>query len=189
LNTNSAIIDIKKTRAFTQLLWIGIGAIGMFFAGLTSAYIVRKAEGNWLEFNTPDSFIFSTAIIIISSMLLIYIKRKIKNNDTPFIFMLSVIILGIFFALFQINGWRELTNQGVFLTGEGSNVSGSFLYVITLAHLVHLFGGLIALIIVSVNIFRKKYNANNYLGFNLAANYWHFLGILWLYLFLFFNYI
>ena len=77
----------------------------------------------------------------------------------------------------------------MFLTGEGSNVSGSFLYVITLAHLAHLFGGLIALIIVSVNIFRKKYNANNYLGFNLAANYWHFLGVLWLYLFLFFNYI
>ena len=103
--------------------------------------------------------------------------------------MLSVIILGIFFALFQINGWRELTNQGVFLTGEGSNVSGSFLYVITLSHLLHLFGGLVALIFVLVNVLNKKYNSSNYLGFNLAITYWHFLGVLWLYLFLFLNYI
>ena len=139
MNTSVLKIDARAIKAKTQLLWIGMGAIGMFFAGLTSAYIVRKAEGNWLDFNIPESFVFSTITIILSSMLLILAKKKIKKNDIPFSFLIGGLVLGLTFAFFQINGWKELIQEGVFLTGEGSNVSGSFLYVITLSHLVHLF--------------------------------------------------
>lgn len=216
MNTNFVKINNQEIKAKTQLLWIGIGAIGMFFAGLTSAYIVRKAEGNWLEFNIPESFVFSTVTIILSSILLILAKKQIKKNNIPYfvtvidgngceredsayvpngvnrilvVFITGVLVLGVTFAIFQINGWRDLIQQGVFLTGAGSNASGSFLYVITLSHLLHLFGGLISLIFVLVNVLNRKYSSTNYLGFDLATTYWHFLGILWIYLFIFLNYI
>jgi cytochrome c oxidase subunit 3 len=98
-------------------------------------------------------------------------------------------MLGLLFSFFQLNGWEELTNQGVYLTGEGSNVAGSFLYVLTLSHLVHLIGGLIALLVTAINAKRNKYSAENYLGLEITSIYWHFLSILWIYLFCFLEYL
>ena len=160
----------------------------MFFAGLTSAYIVRRAEGNWVEFILPDWFLFSTITIIISSILLVFSSKKIKRDESVFQLMLIVFMLGLLFAFFQINGWKALTNQGVFLTGEGSNVAGSFLYVITLSHLVHLVGGLVALFITAINAKRNRYNKDDYLGLELTSTYWHFLGLLWIYIYVFLKY-
>tara|TARA_B100001287_G_scaffold223645_1_gene192934 strand:+ start:424 stop:969 length:546 start_codon:yes stop_codon:yes gene_type:complete len=176
-------------KALKQLLWIGIGSICMFFGGLTSAYIVRKAEGNWTLFEIPDPFLYSTFVIITSSIVLILSKKRLKQEASPFKIILTVFILGIIFTLLQIKGWKELTDQGVFLTGEGSNASGSFLYILTLAHLVHLVGGLIALLFTSINAAKGKYSIENSLGLDLTSIYWHFLGILWLYLFFFLKYI
>ena len=152
------MLKIKENRAKTQLLWIGIGSICMFFAGLTSAVIVRRAEGNWLEFSLPNWFLFSTITIIISSIFLIIASNLIKNNKQPTAYIISTFLLSIFFVYFQFKGWQELTLQGVYLTGEGSNVAGSFLYVLTLAHLIHLIGGIIALIF-AIYFSLKKYIA------------------------------
>ena len=182
-------MSVAKNRAFKQLLWVGIGAIAMFFAGLTSAYIVRKAEGNWVEFILPEWFWYSTITIVLSSVVLILAKQKIKKDKSGFSLVLSVFMLGLLFSFFQLNGWEELTNQGVYLTGEGSNVSGSFLYVLTLSHLVHLIGGLIALLVTAINVKRKKYSAEDYLGLEITSIYWHFLSILWIYLFCFLKYL
>ena len=176
-------------KAIKQLLWIGIGSICMFFAGLTSAYIVRKAEGNWMSFEIPDPFVYSTVVIIISSIVLTFAKSKLKQEASPFKIILTVFILGIIFTALQVNGWKELTNQGVFLTGEGSNAAGSFLYILTLAHLVHLVGGLVALLFSSVSAVKGKYSLENSIGLDLTSTYWHFLGILWLYLFFFLKYV
>ena len=178
-----------KNRALKQLLWVGMGSIAMFFAGLTSAYIVRKAEGNWTEFILPEWFWYSTITIILSSMVLILAKQKIKQDKSVFSLVLSVFALGLVFTFFQLNGWEQLTNQGVYLTGEGSNVAGSFLYVLTLSHLVHLIGGLIALLVTAINAKRQKYSAENYLGLEITSIYWHFLSILWIYLFCFLKYL
>ena len=115
--------------------------------------------------------------------------KNLKRDVSPFKMILSVFVLGIIFTYFQINGWKELTNQGVFLTGEGSNVAGSFLYVLTLSHLVHLIGGLVALFFASINAIRGRYTIDNCLGLDLTSTYWHFLGILWLYLFFFLKYL
>ena len=178
-------MSLIKNRSLKQLLWIGIGSIVMFFAGLTSAYVVRKAEGNWVEFLFPDWFLFSTITIVISSIILIFAKRNIKREKRVFNFLIVVFLLGICFSFFQFKGWQDLTNQEVFLTGKGSNVSGSFLYVITLAHLVHLIGGLIAIFITAINSKMGKYTSKDCLGFELTSIYWHFLGLLWIYLFFF----
>lgn len=178
-------MNLIQKKSLKQLLWIGIGAIVMFFAGLTSAYIVRKAEGNWLEFILPEWFLYSTIIIVLSSVLLIVAKSHLKKDKPVTLLILATLLLGVLFSYFQFRGWQNLTTQGIFLTGEGSNVAGSFLYVITLAHLVHLLGGLIALVVTLINAREGKYTSNNYLGFELTSNYWHFLGLLWVYLFFF----
>jgi len=179
----------NQKNSSKQMLWIGMAGITMFFAGLTSAYIVRKAEGNWTEFILPDWFWYSTITIVISSIVLIIAKQKIKKDESVLSLVLSVFLLGLLFTFFQLNGWQELTNKDVHLTGEGSNVAGSFLYVLTFSHLAHLIGGLIALLVTAINAKRKKYSAENYLGLEITSIYWHFLSILWIYLFCFLKYL
>ncbi len=181
-------MNLIKNRSLKQLLWIGIGSIVMFFAGLTSAYVVRKPEGNWVEFLLPEWFLYSTIIIVLSSMTLILAKRRINVHKVSSNLILGTFFLGIIFSYFQFRGWQELTNQGVFLTGEGSNVSGSFLYVITLSHLIHLIGGLIAILITAIKTRAGKYSSQDCLGLDLTSIYWHFVGLLWIYLFVFLKY-
>ena len=121
-------------------------------------------------------------------MLLIYARRNIKKNILPTNIIFSVFILGLLFTFFQFNGWQTLINKGIYLTGEGSNVAGSFLYVITLSHLVHLLGGLVALFITAIKAKRNRYNKDDYLGLELTITYWHFLGLLWIYIYVFLKY-
>ena len=177
-----------ENNAKKQLLWIGMGSILMFFGGLTSAYIVRKPEGNWMEFILPEYFTFSTVIIVLSSILLFFVKGQLRKNNSAFQLVLSVLLLGLLFTFFQFKGWQQLIAQGVYLTGEGSNASGSFLYVLTLAHLVHLFGGLIALLYVTIQSKEKVFTIENSLAIDLTSLYWHFLALLWLFVFALLNF-
>ena len=178
-----------KNKSAKLLLWVAIAGISMFFAGLTSAYIVRKAEGNWLEFQLPDWFLISTIVIVISSLFLIITTIRIKKNKDATIWLFVALLLGCFFAFSQVKGWQALVLQGVYLTGEGSNVSSSFLYVITLSHLAHLVGGLIALFVTTLNARKGKYTSENYLGIELTSIFWHYLAGLWLYLYFFIMYL
>jgi cytochrome c oxidase subunit 3 len=182
-----------------QLLWISLAAISMFFASMLSAFIVEKADvGNWQEISLPvftldwyyvsfdvGYFVISTAIIILSSLLLLLIKPQLKKGNSIFSLVFIVFILGILFSYFQIKGWEELTNQGVYLTGAGSNVAGSFLYILTLTHLLHLVGGLVGLCISTIKSKQNLYSIDNYLGLELTSIYWHFLTVLWIILFCF----
>ena len=169
-----------------QLLWVAMAAISMFFASLLSAFIVEKADVlNWNEFILPNYFVLSTGVIILSSTLLLFIKQQLRKEGSVFILVCAVLILGLIFSYFQIKGWQQLTNQGIYLTGAGSNISGSFLYVVTLTHLLHLLGGLIALFISTIKSKRNLYSIDNYLGLELTSIYWHFLTVLWILLFSF----
>jgi cytochrome c oxidase subunit III len=185
--------DLEDARQKTAkpLLWIGIVSIVMLFAGLTSAYIVRADNGNWLLFNLPDMFYISTALILTSSITLFAALQAAKKNNYGMTTagVLATFILGIAFCFTQFAGWSELYAKGVVFAGKYSNASGSFLYVLTGLHMAHLAGGLIALLVTLVNALRKKYNAENLLGLELCSIYWHFLDILWVYLFLFLYYI
>ncbi len=169
-----------------QLLWVALVSISMFFASMLSAFIVEKADvGNWKVFILPDQFEISTAIILVSSFLLFFIKPLLKREKSIFGLVFIVLILGVLFSYFQIKGWQQLTNQGIYLTGVGSNISGSFLYVVTLTHLLHLLGGLIALFISTIKSKQNLYSIDNYLGLELTSIYWHFLTVLWIILFCF----
>jgi cytochrome c oxidase subunit 3 len=161
------------------------------FAGLTSAYVVRADNGNWLLFELPSAFYLSTAVIITSSLTMFYAFRMAKSSNKKGIIigLLATFILGLLFSYFQYVGWGELYSKQIVFGGKSSNASGSFLYLITFLHLLHLFAGLISLLVTLKNAIRGQYNAQNTLGLELCSIYWHFLDILWVYLFLFLYYI
>jgi cytochrome c oxidase subunit 3 len=190
-NPHKAELKAAQRKAAKPLLYIGIVSMVMLFAGLTSAYVVRADNGNWLVFSLPSISIVGTAIIVMSSLTLLMAQRAIKKDDfrTTQIGLFLTLILGIAFFFTQIAGWRELTEQGIYFIGKYANASGSFLYLIALVHLAHMIGGLIALSVSLTKSLLKKYSSEDYLGIELTAIYWHFLDLLWVYLFLFlYNY-
>ncbi len=176
-----------KAKTAKPMLWVGIVGIVMLFAGMTSAYIVRQAEGNWLYFDLPDTFYSSTAVIIASSLTMAAAQFAIKRNQLNLstIMLLTTLVLGLVFAWLQFKAWGELVDAGVYFAGRESNASGSFLYALSGLHLAHLAGGLIALVFTSVKSILKKYSADDHTGIGVAGTYWHFLDILWIYLLLF----
>jgi cytochrome c oxidase subunit III len=177
----------KNSRTKKMLLWFAIISMIMVFAGLTSAYIVSKSRPDWKSLEMPSSFFVSTAIILLSSVTYHFAKITIKkdNRTATSGLLLITFILGILFVYLQINGFKQLTAQGLYPTGPTSSVTTSFLWLFVVVHFLHLAGGLISLLVVIYNHFKQKYNASQTLGLELGAIFWHFLDFLWLYLFLF----
>ena len=186
---------IRKDRAFKSMLIFGIFSIVMLFAGLTSAYIVSKgalsSEGKWDFIILPEEFQYSTIVIVLSSLFAIMAFKKLKKNDLVITNRLLIIalILGVIFSYFQFKGWSNLISEGHFFAGKDSNVAASFIYVLTGVHLAHLIAGLIIFLVLFYKVRLKKYTQKNYLGFQLGIWFWHFLGILWIYLYGFLLYV
>ena len=165
-------------------LWLFLVTVVMIFAALTSAYIVRQAEGNWLEYELPEIFWVTSGIVILSSIALqvAYYAAKKDNFLGVRIGMVLTVVLGIAFLIGQWYSWIALVDREVFFVG---NPAGSFLYVFTGLHALHLISGVIFLIIVLISTFRYKVHSQALNTLEMATTYWHFLGGLWLYLFLF----
>ncbi|MBN8565400.1 MAG: cytochrome c oxidase subunit 3 [Flavobacteriales bacterium] len=179
----------RKAQSYKLLLWFAMISMVMMFAGLTSAYVVSTSRKDWLkEFDMPIAFVWSTILIIISSVTIHLALSFIKKNDKAKTSLLLwvTLLLGIGFVFTQFLGFGQIIENGYFFTGSESNVTTSFLYIIVIMHLAHLFGGLIALLIVIYNHYKQKYNSTQTLGIELAAMFWHFLDFLWILLFLFF---
>ncbi len=178
----------KNARAKKMMLWFGIISLIMSFMGWTSAFIVSSSRPDWLkDFQIPNAFIISTVIIVLSSITFILAKKALKqgNKQGTTIMLLATLVLGITFIAFQIRGFQEIINLGYHFTGPSSNVTMSYIYLIAVVHILHVVAGLISLLVVIYNHFKQKYNAENMLGFELAATFWHFIDILWVYLLLF----
>ena len=168
-------------------LFLACASIMMMFAGLTSAYLVRQAAGNWLEFQLPFLFSINTAVILLSSVLLhlSYVNFR-KGNVAGYKWMLlGALALGVAFLVLQFIGWQALQSIGVELD---TNPSSSFIYVISGLHATHVLGGVAALIMAVLHAFTLPYKvtAPRKLRFELTLIYWHFVDLLWVYLFVFF---
>ena len=187
---NEPLKENKQTAGVHPLkfsLWLIIISIIMMFAAFTSAYIVRREEGNWLEFDLPDILLINTAIIILSSVTMQLAYNAAKNNNLKFLkaMLLTTLGLGLAFLIGQWNGWADLVQRNVYFGGSGSNPAGSFLYVLTGVHGFHLITGLIYVTIVFFSSLKYKVHSKNMLRIQLCTTYWHFLGGLWLYLYIF----
>ncbi|MDG1284573.1 MAG: cytochrome c oxidase subunit 3 [Flavobacteriaceae bacterium] len=178
----------KQSRAKKMMLWFGIISLIMSFAGLTSAFIVSSSREDWLsDFVLPSSFTYSTLIIFLSSIFLYAAKQTLKKNQavTTTSLLIGVLVLGIAFIYSQILGFNQIISSGYNFTGPTSNITMSYVYIIAVVHIVHVLAGIICLIVVIINQLNKKYSSENTLGFDLASTFWHFVDILWLYLFFF----
>ncbi len=176
----------NKIHPLKFALWAACASIVMLFGAFTSAYVVRQGAGNWLEFRLPDVFFYSTIVILLSSLTLHSSYRSfLKGKKGMYKSLLAVsFILGLAFIVMQYMGWIALKDIGVELVG---NPSGSFVYVISGVHAAHVLGGIAAILIALIQAFSLKFRVSEArkLRFDLTLTYWHFVDLLWVYLFLF----
>ncbi len=190
-------VSTQKVHPQRFALWIGIASMIMSFAGLTSAYLVRRSAGNWTEFTLPDTFWYSAIFMVASSFTIWFAARAFKK-ESSLQYQLGLtltVTLGIAFMACQYLGWQQMQEIGIYLDG---NPSGSFVYVLSGMHIVHFAVGYIILFITwlkSFFVFSNKENFSRYksdpnkrIRVQLLATYWHFVDLLWLYLLIFFMY-
>lgn len=172
-------------------LYLGMGSMVMFFAALSSALLVKRGDfKNWVHVDIPQSFIFSTIVILFSSLTMHFMLLSLKNKHSKnyYIFGFLTFILSVLFCYFQFNGWNQLNEQNILLSG---NPSGSYIYVISGFHALHYIFGILFLLLFLFLFYRNQKNKKDIstIGLNMLANYWHFIGIVWVYIFLFFKFI
>ena len=174
----------KKIHPHKFTLWVGIGSLLMMFAGLTSAYIVKRNQANWQTFDLPQFFWYSTVAILLSSLTIYLAQNAFKQREMKKYrsLVITTLVLGVLFIVFQVLGFQQLWAKQVTLTG---NVSYSFMYVIVGLHAVHVAGGLIALIVLFAKAFSTKTRTYNSIPVELVSTYWHFVDVLWIYLLVF----
>lgn len=181
----------KRGRSKKMMLWFGIGSLIMSFSALISAFIVsskQRVDKDWLSnYELPEAFLISVFVILMSSITFILAKRALKQNNLRMtaLWLLVTLVLGVVFIFNQLEGFKQIIEAGYNFTGPTSNITMSYIYLIAVVHIGHVIAGLISIIVVIYNHFKQKYNANNMLGLELSANFWHFVDILWLVLFLF----
>ncbi|QBN18811.1 cytochrome c oxidase subunit 3 [Flavobacterium nackdongense] len=179
---------LRTARSYKLLLLFAMISMIMMFAGLTSAFVVSKSRADWLkDFQLPTAFYFSTAVIIGCSVTFHLAKKAIQKDlqKTTTSWLLATLALGILFVVLQFVGFGQIVASGYYFTGAESSITTTFLYIVTVVHLLHLAGGLLALLIIIFKQLKGRYNASQTLGIELGAMYWHFLDLLWIYLFLF----
>lgn len=184
-------LAVAKKKSAKPMLWVSMISMVMFFAGLTSAYVISMKRDDWVSFDLPQAFYISTFLIIASSFTLFFSQKFLKNDkrQLSLLFVIVTLILGIGFVWQQYVGFNQLKSSGLFFTGPESTVSTSFIIGITFMHVLHILVGLLVLFVVIYNHFKYKYKSNNMLGFELGAIFWHFVDLLWIYLFFFFYFI
>ncbi len=184
-------LRVARRKSAKPMLWVAMISMVMFFAGLTSAYVISMKREDWVSFDLPNALYISTFLIIASSVTFFFSKKMLKRNQKNLsrILLISTLVLGLAFVWQQYVGFLELQAAGLYFTGTGSTVSTSFLIGITLMHVLHLIAGIVVLFVVIYNHYKNRYSSTDLLGFELGAIFWHFVDILWIYLFLFFYFI
>lgn len=180
--------EAKIRTAKKNILWFGIISLTMSFAGITSAYVVSKERPDWiLDFEMPQAFFVSLVLIVCSSITVHLALRAIKKekHQLGMILLTTTFLMGVLFVFFQFVGFSEIIKSGYYFTGPASSITTSFIYLVVLLHVAHVFGGLIALLNVIYNHYKQKYVNGKTLGVELAATFWHFVDGVWIYLFLF----
>jgi cytochrome c oxidase subunit 3 len=179
--------DRENFKARKFMMWLFLVSSFIYFAGLTSGFIVYTAgdPSRGIKTLLPDVFKYSTAAIIISSltMHLAYLAGKRLQFKKQNLYLIATILLGMLFFFLQLKAWSILFNQGVPFVNI--NASHSFIYVFTASHLVHIAVGVILLLrALNVNV-NKISPVKNTFRLEVTSIFWHFIDILWIYLYVF----
>jgi cytochrome c oxidase subunit 3 len=175
----------KKIHPHKFTLWVAIASIVMMFAGLTSAYIVKGSLPGWVNAVMPKLFYYSTAVMLCSSIVIQMAVKAFKERSMLQYRNLITLtaLLGTAFIFLQFVAFMQLYGQGVKMEGSGA---GQFLYIIFGLHALHVVGGVIALMVLFFRSMRVKLRTYNPVPLEVVATYWHFVDLLWVYLFIFF---
>ena len=184
MNSNTTSVKLHPHKF---LMWASIGSICMMFAGLTSAYVVKKSQDNVISVNLPNVFLWSTFIIILSSVTLQLAIKSLKSHEVKQYknYLLLTAGLGLLFAFMQYKGFQALDQSGVQFIGRNSNPGASFLLIIIGLHAIHVLGGVIALIVMSISTSFSKQKNISIIPIQVMSAYWHFVDVLWIYLLIF----
>lgn len=166
-------------------MWVAMASILMLFTALTSAYIVRAASGgDWQPLSMPAILLLSTALLVVSSGTLETARRKVKaetGRNTTWLYV--TLVLGLAFLGSQLIAWRQLAKQGIYVS---SHPHSAFFYLLTATHGLHLVAGLLALTYVTIRVGSAKDKLStkkSQAATDALALYWHFMDVLWIYLF------
>lgn len=165
-------------------MWLFLVSVVMVFISLSSAYIVKKSVGEWEYINFPPLFRITTVLILVSSITMhfAYVSAKRNNIKNIRIGLVLTGALAIAFIFGQYKAWGQLVDAGHYFVG---NPASSFIYVFTGLHIAHLIGAMIFLLIVINKAFKYQVHSKSLVRLEMCATFWHFLGGLWLYLYLF----
>lgn len=181
------IEDMAHRKAKKFSLWLGMIGMFMMFAALSSGFIVYTQGGvdKGLKTLLPTQFIYSTIVIVLSSvtMQLAYRSAKRLEFKQQITWLVATILLGVAFFFIQIEAWGILTARGVYFIN--TNASQSFIYIFTGMHLAHILGGIIVLLRALIGKLKNIPHINNTFRMELATLFWHFLGVLWIYIYVF----
>jgi cytochrome c oxidase subunit 3 len=182
--------EARKPRSMNPkqfALWLFMATVFMLFAAWSSAYLVKRGEPGWSSFELPRQFWINTGLILLSSITLIWAQLSARKDELEKVKVAVTLtaIFGISFLIGQWMAWGKMVEMNYYFTGMGGNTSSSFIYVLTGVHGVHLISGVIFLLVVLVSTYRYKVHSKNMVQLEMCATYWHFLGGLWLYLFVF----
>ena len=168
-------------------MWIFIFTSFMFFAALTSGFIVYiGGRAHALNLTLPSVFGYSTAVLVISSItLFIASKATVRLQfERQRLFLWLTLFLGIVFLVLQVYGWYMLAyKMQVYLTN--TNAAQSFIYIFTLSHLLHIIAGLLLLANTLRGSYKNIPQVKNLFGMEMSAIFWHFVDIIWIYLYVF----
>ncbi len=174
-----------KAKKF--LVWLFVISSFMLFAALTSGFIVYTAGSadRGIKVLLPEAFKYSTAVLLLSSITLhgAYLSAKRLQFGRQKMLLLATLFLGLLFFAFQLSSWQTLISQGVYFVNP--NASQSFLYIFTGAHLLHVFAGLMMVLAALIGVLKSIPQANNLFRLETTSIFWHFLDILWIYLYVF----
>jgi cytochrome c oxidase subunit 3 len=168
-------------------IWVGLAAIAMVFAALTSALYVREgAATDWHHIVLPPILYFNTLALIASSIALEIARRRVaafmrgqaSSRLTASLWLNITMTLGLVFVVGQYLAWLKLRSEGLYLP---TNPNSSFFYVFTGVHVVHVLGGLGGLTRVMAK-FRSTKRPLRRSTIDATSYYWHFMGMLWVYL-------
>ena len=183
----------KRREPFRFMVWLGIASSVMLFTVVLVVYIIRRSASDWTDVKLPNVFLISTIAIVLSSLTLHNANQAFRHErfDSYRSNMGTTLVLGTLFILLQGWGWWQMIRSGIGLTG---NPSGSFVYIISGIHLLHILIGLIFIVIALAEALRRRpyidsfvYSVNppNQLKIRLITLYWHFVDVLWIVLFIF----
>lgn len=173
-------------------IWLFMIASSMLFAAFVSAFIVHKpdaqAKATWTQFDLPVFFTWSAITAVVSSITIFLAWRAARRDElqTNKIMLAASLLLGLVFVTFQYMGWQSLVSQGLtFVNAKPEDISASYVWVITVIHALHVVGGIFLLSFALVRAFQFRIHKKEMTLMGVTHTYWHFVGLLWIYLFLF----